>query len=180
MKKNELTPTPVIQTDKIHLTNIVLLKCAVNCTDLYINHPDQPDKIVMNLGSKPMFDFDHNRCRFSLHITLEGQDASGTVLGMDAEFFIDFVFIIENLADFFIPYEDDFRVHSILGATLLGISFSTARGIVIERTKGTPLAGFILPVINPSQALFNSAIEPLSSPKQAKLAASGRRKKNTT
>lgn len=177
MKKNE--PTPVIQTDKIHLTNIVLLKCAVNSTDVYIKHPNQPDKIVMNLGNKPTFDLDHNKCQFGLHITLEGQDASGAALGLDAEFFIDFGFIIENLPDFFIPYKDGFKVHALLGATLLGISFSTARGIVMERTKGTPLAGFILPVINPSELLFNSVIQPLSPPTQTKSVAAGRRRKNT-
>lgn len=173
MKKN--IPAPAIQTGKIHLTNIVLLKCAVNSTDQYQVRPIPPEKIVMNLGNKPDFDPDNNKCRFRLHITLEGQDAAGAAVGLDAEFLIDFVFVVENLPDFFIPYKDGFQVHAILGATLLGISFSTARGIVMERTKGTPLAGFILPVINPAQSLLQANQEPaLAEPK-----ANYRRKKAT-
>jgi hypothetical protein len=40
-----------------------------------------------------------------------------------------------------------------LAATVLGIAYSTARGIVVERTQGTFFNGAILPVINPSSLL---------------------------
>jgi len=156
--KKEPAP-PLIQTDKIKLNNIVLLKCGVNSSEQYQEHPIPPEKTVMNLGTSPAFDLDKHKCRFRMHITLEGQDASGTALGLGAEFLIDYFFVIENLADFLIQQKDGTKIHTILGATLLGISFSTSRGIVLERTKGTPLAGFILPVINPSQALISSSYQ---------------------
>lgn len=155
MKKE--TPAPNIQTDKIALTNIVLLKCGVNSTDTYQMQPAPPEKIVMELGTIPTFDLENRKCRFRLHIKLEGQDNTGQNIGLNAEFLIDFFFTIDNLSDFIIQQKEGTQVHAILGSTLLGISFSTTRGIVLERTKGTPLAGFILPVINPSQALYDSS-----------------------
>lgn len=40
-----------------------------------------------------------------------------------------------------------------MGATLLGIAFSTARGIIFERTRGTFFDGVILPVVDPFKVL---------------------------
>lgn len=42
---------------------------------------------------------------------------------------------------------------SILGTTLMGIVYSTARGIILERTQGTFFNGVILPVINPNKLI---------------------------
>jgi len=156
MKKG--TKMPVIQTDKLLLIEIALLKSAVTSTDPYLENPVKPEKIEMGLRTESKFDFTDLKCRFRLHIMLDGQDANGVSLGLGAEFMLDYIYIIENLPDFIIHHDGDNQVEAILGATLLGISFSTTRGIVMERTKGTPFAGFILPVINPMQMLFESNI----------------------
>ena len=147
---------PAIQTDKITPAEIVLLKSAISSTDAYLENPVKPDKTDMGLRTESRFDFVDNTARFRLHILLDGQNADGIPLGLEAEFTIDYYYIVENLPDFIVHHNGDTLVHPILGATLLGISFSTSRGIVMERTKGTPLAGFILPVINPMQTLFDS------------------------
>jgi len=157
---------PAIQTEKLHLMELVLLKSSVTSTDAYLEDPVKPDKIQMFLRTEPRFDFTNNKCRFRLHITLDGQNAQDVSLGLGAEFMLDYIFIIENLPDFILHHDGDNQIEAILGATLLGISFSTTRGIVMERTKGTPFAGFILPVINPMQALFESNPAP-PSPKNA-------------
>jgi len=41
--------------------------------------------------------------------------------------------------------------------TLLGLSFSTARGIVFERLRGSMLQGVLLPVIDPKMLLSNNS-----------------------
>lgn len=156
---------PVIQTDKILLEDITLLKSAVNSSDEYLENPTKPESVVMTLLTAPRFDFSQNQCRFRLNIALSGQDAAQKNSGLSAEFLIDFIFIIENLSEFILEKNGAPQIQMILGATLLGISFSTARGIVLERTKGTPFAGFILPVINPSQVFLNTLDDGKKQPK---------------
>jgi hypothetical protein len=147
---------PIIQTDKLFLTEIVLLKSAVTSTDAFLENPEKPDSIEMELLSDSKFDFVHNECRFRLHITLDGKNTDGNSSGLGAEFMVDYIYVVENLPDFVLDQTGENQVDALLGATLLGISFSTARGIIMERTKGTLFAGFILPIINPMKTLFES------------------------
>ena len=61
----------------------------------------------------------------------------------------------------FISYEEnkeDYTIDSQLGATIAGISYSTARGIVLERTNGTYFNGVILPVLNPRELLEEDSL----------------------
>jgi len=46
-----------------------------------------------------------------------------------------------------------------IGGTLLGIAYSTARGIVLERTQGSYLGGVVLPVIDPIVAIKDNLFE---------------------
>jgi len=41
-----------------------------------------------------------------------------------------------------------------LAATLLGIAYSTSRGIIVEKTQNTFLGGIILPCIDPYKVLM--------------------------
>lgn len=177
MKKETVTPS--IQPDKILLTGIILLKCTINSTDEYLENAAKPARIVMELGTSPLFNLDDRKCRFRLHIKLAGQDNTDAILGINAEFLLDFIFEIENMNDFIVHHKEDILVHPLLGSTLLGICFSTARGIVLERTKGTPLAGFILPVINPSKVLFASSDKLGLTATPTKQAAARKRKSST-
>jgi hypothetical protein len=157
---NKEIKSPEIQTDKILMTEIAILRCAIDGTDNFLENPAKPDKIEMILSTTPRFDFTHNSCRFRLELFLNGRHNDDSETGLTASFIIDFIYIIENLTDFIVDHEGENHIAAVLGATLLGISFSTTRGIVMERTKGTPFAGFILPIINPSKVLFETLATP--------------------
>ncbi len=73
-----------------------------------------------------------------------------------ASFSIDFIFSIEHLQNFKVAVpgtEHGFLLDSTLGTTLMGIVYSTARGIILTRTAGTILDSILLPVINPANLL---------------------------
>ena len=71
-----------------------------------------------------------------------------------AHFVIDFHFEIKNLSNFYKLKEDEQPLFSgVLIATLLGLSFSTARGIIFEKLATTNLKDIILPVIDPNKLL---------------------------
>lgn len=164
--KRETHQPPMIDPEKIHLTEIVILKNLIDSTDAYLEQPTKPEKVLMQLDTNFWFEFENTLSRFRLNIKLEGQNEQAEPIGLTGEFLLDFHFQIENLLDFITQTDNGPQVERIVGGTMLGIGFSTARGIVMERTKGTPFAGFILPVINPMKTLFNS--EDLPKPKPSK------------
>lgn len=52
--------------------------------------------------------------------------------------------------------ENKFRIPNSLMYNLATLSISTARGILFEKLKGTPLQNIILPLVDPAQ-LFNNS-----------------------
>jgi hypothetical protein len=173
MKKEQ---EATINAEKIKLTNIVILRSSINSDEIFLQNIQNPENTNITLVTEPTFDLSQNISRFRLQINLEGQNSDHTSLGLTAEFMIDFVFIVENLVDFTTITEQGNQIKAILGATLFGICYSTARGIVMERTKGTPFAGTILPVITPFDALLAS----LKTPEQPQLSAGKSAKKRTS
>ncbi len=66
---------------------------------------------------------------------------------------IDFHFYIEKMANFYKLIEDKPLFFPPMTATLLGVSFSTARGIIFEKLESNGIANIIIPVISPQQLL---------------------------
>jgi hypothetical protein len=69
-----------------------------------------------------------------------------------ASFTHELVFKVENLDDF-VEVVDGAKpiVDRLMMGTLIGIAYSTVRGIIYTRTQGTALKGAILPVIDPKK-----------------------------
>ena len=73
----------------------------------------------------------------------------------EASFEIDFHYRVQNLKNFYsLEEESNTPIFSAnLIATILGISFSTARGLLFERLANTNFQGVILPVVSPKKML---------------------------
>ncbi len=72
----------------------------------------------------------------------------------EVDYEIDFHFKIQHLDKFYEIGEGKTpSISSNLIATLLGISFSTARGILYQRLANTNFQGVILPVVSPGKML---------------------------
>ena len=99
--------------------------------------------------------------RFRLFIRLDGQNEKEEVMDLRGEYHIEFVYQVENLDEFMEENEaetEGFVVSDELGATIAGISYSTARGIILDRTHATYFNGVILPVLNPRDLLANESV----------------------
>lgn len=57
---------------------------------------------------------------------------------------------IENFSDI-IQLDPEFSMDDNCETLLVSVAYSTIRGMLATRTMGTPLAAFILPIIDPSQ-----------------------------
>ncbi len=149
---------PGIQPDLIHLTEVNILSASFETSDAYREHPVRPKEVYFGFGKQLAHNLDHGRTRIRLGVTMEGQDDKGVPIGITCRYDLEFHFKVDNFQDFVEKDEQgNVMIHALLGATLLGIAFSSARGIIYERTQGTFLDGVILPVIDPHKLLMEEA-----------------------
>lgn len=151
-----------IKTDKIHLFSINVFKSNLNTTDEYLDSPAEPEDIKVGYSQESGFNLDDKVVRIRLDIQLEGFDEKENELGLKGEYGIEFFFRVDNFEEFLEDDEEELSengdedqklISAVLGGTLMGIIYSTARGIILERTQGTYFNGVILPVINPKDLL---------------------------
>lgn len=134
--------------------------------ELHLFHVDIIESEIIDSGEQKTGEFNlglahtimHNlkdqRIKIGLHIKLNPKNVGAKE---KAHFIIDFHFQIMNLTNFYKLNEENRPVFSgLLIASLLGLSFSTARGIIFERLSNTSLQGIILPVIDPKSMLQHS------------------------
>lgn len=62
---------------------------------------------------------------------------------------------IRNIGQYMNQENEQIELPEDLLASLLGIAFSTVRGVVSTRTKGTYWQDFYLPIINPTKVIRN-------------------------
>ncbi|UII19275.1 hypothetical protein [Fulvivirga ligni] len=143
-----------VEPEKIHLLGIRVLKSVFEADVSLIDSPQPIEKFNAGYRSESGFNLKENYQLFRLFIKIQGLDDDKSVK-IRAEYHIEFHFSIDNLSDF-VTHEkngDGFSVSSMLGATIAGISYSTARGMILDRTQTTDFNGVLLPVINPQKLL---------------------------
>lgn len=143
--------------EKIHVVSIKLLSSNLYTTDEFLKkNSDLINQVKINYAQNSSFDVESRKVRIILNIQLIAVDQEEKEIGLTGEYEIDFIIYIENFKEFLKQdANDNLVIDSLLGATMMGIIYSTARGIILERTQGTFFDGVILPVINP-----NALIEP--------------------
>ncbi|OMP81225.1 hypothetical protein [[Flexibacter] sp. ATCC 35208] len=93
--------------------------------------------------------------RLFLEISIQGLDDADQFNGISAGYTHEFVFHVDNLEEL-VEFDEEKKIvvaDGDLGITLAGIAYSTARGIIFDKTQGTLLKGLILPIISPNQLL---------------------------
>lgn len=142
-----------IKVDKIHLLAINVYKADINCEPEYMNQPIEPAEIKVGFSQESAFNFEENKIRIRLNVELIGIDDKAEDVGLSGEYGIEFHYHVGNFDDFIEEDNGKKHISGILGGTLIGLSFSTARGIILDRTQGTFFNGAILPVIDPNSLL---------------------------
>ena len=142
-----------INPEKLHLFHINIIESSIK---------DLPNKgkipFSINVAHTIMHNLKDERIKIGLLIDLQTTRAETN--NANAHFNIDFHFRIEELKTYFELSEKSEPIFSgALIATLLGVSFSTARGIIYERLSNTNMQGMILPVISPQKMLSHQIKE---------------------
>ena len=131
--------------EKIHLIQIKWIK---------------EDTIIMQdtLSKNPVYNFSiahnmmHNLEKIRLFVDMNGA-IDKKEINQGGNYEIDFLFQIDDLANHFQIIDDKPVFNGFFVATLLGICYSTIRGMFFSTWKDTVLNGVILPVISVPELL---------------------------
>ncbi len=147
-----------IDIDKLKLLQVKVFKAYQEANESFRDDPKPVHEFAIETATKTAFNFQKKLCRFRLFLKFSAIDTDKNQLGLEAEYGIDFHYMIENLNDFLVHTEgNEVQVDSVLGSNLCAISYSTARGMIFERMRGTYLDGVILPIVDPSKLLQNES-----------------------
>ena len=132
----------VVISEKIHFNQLIPQKEFFdNTTNLKNN------EIEMHVAQSVQHSFETKAFKISIHVVFTCEKAKF------AEYLYDFIFEVDNFLDFLTEDEGKQVFEKQIVGTLVGISYSTLRGIVYSKLSDTNLNGFILPVINPNEIL---------------------------
>lgn len=143
---------PKFNPEKLAIIDFKLIKGQVDA-------PEEFDAEVvkgyrLNNNFQLGFNLKVKQAKADLTIEVDSDSKGENTEEAKAVFHLIFIFKVENLDE--LVTETDAKklnVDPMLGSSLAGISYSTARGILLTRLQGTVFQKFILPVINPSQLL---------------------------
>jgi hypothetical protein len=142
-----------IHPELITILSIKIFKSNISATDEYMNDPVKPAGAEINVGQNTAFNLEKKNIRIRLIVKLEAKKDEIESLGLTGEYVLEFHIHVEDMEQFIIEKDDKKFIDSKLGGTLNGIVYSTARGIIYERTAATAFEGVILPVIDPNLLL---------------------------
>lgn len=135
---------PTITPEKIHLKEIKFIKDEMIVLDKKLKSKPQ---YKINIAHNTKHNLDKEIVKIRLFIYLVG-DINGKTINQGGEYEIDFYFKIENLKEQYEVIENNTIFNGIFISILLGICYSTARGILVQKWIGTILDGILIPVIS--------------------------------
>ncbi len=139
---------PKIIPENFHLFHLQIIESSISSSSKI-----EDLNFKIDVAHTTMHNIDQKRIKIGLMVSIVGikEDKDTDV---KAFFNIDFHYIIDDFERF---YELNEKEHLTFNGTfisvLLGISYSTARGIIYERLNDTSLEGVILPIISPVKML---------------------------
>ncbi len=139
----EKKQAPIIPED-IHLLAMEVVQQKI---DAHAFKKQKQHKL--NVGHKVLHNLKDERVKMELAFSFV--DANKVQLLF---FQIDFHFKVEQLSNFYQLKEENQPVfHAPLIATLLGISLSTARGVIYEKLQNAGVGNVIIPIVSPQKML---------------------------
>ena len=150
-----------VNPEKIHLQSIRPLTDSIY-TDPSIANPNAI-KYNVNFEVGSGVSFETNAVKILIKAVFNGLDEQDNLVGIDGEYSCEFVLVVENLKDFIVNDQNEeglVVLHGAMAGSLLGICYSTFRGIVFSRSKCVLNTGVLLPVVDPLKLSTIKAMAP--------------------
>ncbi|TXK47403.1 hypothetical protein FVR03_09385 [Pontibacter qinzhouensis] len=143
---------------KLLLTEALFLEFCIKNN----NSSNSPSSLIASFDCKfstnSTYSIQEKGVKVELHIECKAFDEKTEPSGIEGEFNLGFTFNVLNIEDHLVKSKtsDAMIPGPHLVVPLLGTAYSTARGMIITKTLGTPLEGFTLPIINAEDLLKES------------------------
>lgn len=142
-----------IDPSKIHLNYIEEILTSIDDSNNAVeSNPSMAIDVAHNVGHIVK----ENKFLFGLKLVFRTTSNNSKIedSNLECKFRYNFHFIVDNLDEMYETDEKDNPVFKkTFVATLAGISYSTLRGIIFEKTSNSSFTSLILPVIDPSLLL---------------------------
>ena len=138
--------------EKVSIVNTQILKCNIDCPFDFSLDNVQGHKY--NLEFDMAFNLKDSLIKANIELKVSTKSNEQVENEATGDFHFIYIFHVENLLELAIPDKNnEIALHGGLGNALASISYSTSRGILFARLKGTGLENFMLPVIDPNSLL---------------------------
>ncbi len=138
MENTQIVPS------KIHLTNIKTVK---ENTVLFNGKLDVKPTYDIQVSHNMMHNLDKELVKIRLYLDVSAE-INGKTINQGGNYEIDFFFKIEDLKDHYQINNEKPLFGGVFVCTLLAISYSTLRGMMLNLWRDTYLNSIILPIIN--------------------------------
>jgi hypothetical protein len=134
----------IVDPTKIALRKVKIAKAI-------IEHPDDSMPIEIkgfktDVAFKTALNLEDKLVKTELELKIE-TDSEGSASAI-CNYYIHFIFYISNLNDLAKIENNALIVSKSLHSTLASVSYSTARGMLLDRLQNTVFEDFILPIVN--------------------------------
>lgn len=141
----------------IQLLDVNLFNCEIRPTDQYLQDPIQIHEVEVGHDMQLAFSLDQELMGVRLYLNLEGKGDQQQSLGINGYFGLENELSIKGLKELVTEKADGhYSLDPELGHAVINVIYGTARGIILEKTRGTILGPTILPVVNPDDLLGQS------------------------
>ena len=150
--------------ENLHLLSIKLTNGAIKGTNVAETEITQ---FAVSFDTETFTWLDEEQIKISFTVKMTALSEDKKALDVEGQYTLEFIFKIDGLAKFSTTSADAVNLDRGLGAMMMGVVYSTTRGIVWSRTQGTVLESVIIPVVDPITLLPASNLEEIIDKEEA-------------
>ena len=122
--------------------------------DEFLNNPQEISEYTYDFDQKSGVDIDKKYARCEQTYTFNALDKGKNRLDFLVKITIVYVFNVENVQNYIVEDDGNEGMHPALGIALASISYSTSRGIIMEKTSNMAIDPIVLPIVDPTLLLL--------------------------
>lgn len=163
-KKADAASIPGVRLDQLRLRDAQFVECAITNRDGDPLTADELYDCEFSYAIGHLHNLEDHIVGIELRLSLDGIDEEKKPVGVHGHFWLRFTFEVLNMEELLAASKTaEPSLPPPLYLVLLGIAYSTARGLVMAKTAGTVLQGITLPIVDVRQLVEGSTHEEKAS-----------------
>jgi len=142
----------LLDPDKIHIAKTAIIKYHIDSTFDFQSEKVKTNEIKMEYNIA--FNLEDKLVKIDFQVEVITDSKGENLEEAKGTFHLVYVFHVENLEELATSDKKNrIELNGLLANVLASITYSTTRGMLIVRLKGTAFENFVLPIIDPNTLL---------------------------